>query len=141
LPNSKLLLLVEDEPLIMLLIQEMLEESGYLVLVATHGQAAMDILDGRIGELAGLITDVRLGPGADGWAIARRARELDPDFPVVYATGDSAADWPAQGVPGSIVIQKPYASNQILCAIASLVREGSRQAAALSETIIRWDRG
>ena len=70
-----------------------------------------------------LITDIRMGEGPDGWEIARRARELNPRLPVIYMSGDSAADWSAQGVPGSIMLQKPFASAQIVTAVASLINQ------------------
>jgi hypothetical protein len=53
--------------------------------------------------------------------VSRHARELKPDFPVIYVTGDSAADWPVNGVPNSILLQKPYAAAQILTAISSVL--------------------
>ena len=81
----------------------------------------MDVLDKRIDELSGLVTDIRLPGGSDGWEIARRAREMKADLPVVYVTGDSAADWPVKGVPNSVMIQKPYAGAQLLTAISTLI--------------------
>ena len=69
------------------------------------------------------IIDIKLPGGPDGWEIARRARELRADLPVVYTTADSAADWPAKGVPNSVVVQKPYAGAQLLTAISTLMTE------------------
>lgn len=114
-------LLVEDEPLILLVAQDALEAGGYTVLPAQLASEALDILGKRAAELSGLVTDVRLPDGPDGWEIGRRAREVRPDLPVVYTTGDSAADWSAQGVPKSVVVQKPYAGAQLLTALSSLV--------------------
>jgi hypothetical protein len=37
-----------------------------------------------------MITNISLGVGADGWDVARRARELTPELPVVYMSGASA---------------------------------------------------
>ena len=77
--------------------------------------------DSRIADFSGLVTDIRLPGGPDGWEIARRARELRSDLPIVYTTADSAADWPARGVPNSVVVQKPYAGAQLLTAISTLM--------------------
>ncbi|MCL6729797.1 hypothetical protein [Sphingomonas hankyongi] len=84
-------------------------------------QRRVNILDSRGAELSGLVTDVRLPGGTDGWEIARHARKLRTDLPVVYTTGDSAIDWPVQGVPHSVVVQKPYAGAQLLTAISTLM--------------------
>ena len=43
------------------------------------------------------------------------------DLPVVYTTGDSAAQWAAKGVPDSLVVQKPYAVAQLLTAVSTLM--------------------
>jgi CheY-like chemotaxis protein len=116
-----LLLVVEDEPLVLLVAQDALEAGGYTVLPVQVASEALGLLDSRIAELAGLVTDVRLPGGRDGWEIARHARELRADLPVVYTTGDSAADWAAKGVPNSLVVQKPYAGAQLLTAISTLM--------------------
>lgn len=114
-------LLVEDEPLVLLVAQDALEAGGYTVLPVQLATEALHVLDSRIAELSGLVTDIRLPGGADGWEIARHARELKPDLPVVYTTADSAPDWPAKGVPNSVVVQKPYAGAQLLTAISTLM--------------------
>jgi CheY-like chemotaxis protein len=116
-----IVLLVEDEPLVLLVAQDALEAGGYAVLPVQHASEALQALDTRIAELSGLVTDIRLPGGSDGWDIARHARELKPDLPIVYTTADSAADWPAKGVPNSVVVQKPYAGAQLLTAISTLM--------------------
>jgi len=116
-----LVLLVEDEPLVLLVAQDALEAGGYPVLPTQLGSEAMAVLETRFGELSGLVTDIRLPGGLDGWEVARRARELKADLPIVYTTADSAADWPANGVPNSVVVQKPYAGAQLLTAISTLM--------------------
>jgi CheY-like chemotaxis protein len=116
-----IVLLVEDEPLVLLVAQDALEAGGYTVLPVQLASEALKVLDTRIAELSGVVTDIRLPGGSDGWAIARHARELKPDLPVVYTTSDGAADWPARGVPNSVVVQKPYAGAQLLTALSTLV--------------------
>lgn len=119
--SEPLVLLVEDEPLVLLVAQDALMAGGYAVLALTGGAEAILALDDNKGEVAGLVTDIRLGAGPNGWDVARHARELHADLPIVYTTGDSAADWPVQGVPNSAVVQKPYAAAQLLTAISTLM--------------------
>ena len=119
--SEPIVLLVEDEPLVLLVAQDALEAGGYTVLPVQIASEALHALDTRIAELSGLVTDIRLPGSSDGWDIARHARELKPDLPVVYTTADSAADWPAKGVPNSVVVQKPYAGAQLLTAISTLM--------------------
>src|SRR3954452_6897413 len=115
------ILLVEDEPLVLLVAQDALEAGGYTALPVQLSSEALNVLESRIGELSGLVTDIRLPGGTDGWEIARRARELRAGLPVVYTTSDSATDWPFKGVPNSVVVQKPYAGAQLLTAISTLM--------------------
>ena len=60
---------------------------------------------------------------SDGWKIACEARELFPEIVVVYASGDSASDWSAMGVPDSIMLQKPFAEAQLITAVSTLLNE------------------
>lgn len=114
------LLLVEDEALLLLSMSEVLADGGFALLEATSGHAAIEHLDGG-GEIHGLVTDIRAGAGPNGWDIARHARKLFPTIAVVYVTGDSFAEWSAEGVPDSVILQKPFADAQLVTAISTLL--------------------
>jgi DNA-binding NtrC family response regulator len=43
-----------------------------------------------------LLTDINLLGRFNGWDVARAAREVDPNFPVVYMTGAAADEWAIQ---------------------------------------------
>jgi len=116
-----IVLLVEDEPLVLLVAQDALEAGGYTVVPSQSASEALNVLDTRVAELSALVTDIRLPGGLDGWEIARHAREIRSDLPVVYTTSDSATDWPAKGLPNSVVVQKPYAPAQLLTAVSTLI--------------------
>lgn len=109
------------------MVEEVLEEAGFAVLATSDGEEALSVLNAEHKELAGLISDIRLGSGPNGWEVARHARELRPDLPVVYMTADSGGDWPINGVPKSVLIQKPFVSAQIVTAIANLINEAGSQ--------------
>ena len=119
--DGPVVLLVEDQAVELMVAQEALEAGGYSVLIAQDGADATTILDAQAANLAGLITDIQLGDDPDGWEIARHARKLRPDLPIVYMTGDSAADWSVHGVPSSVVVQKPYAPAQLITAVSTLM--------------------
>lgn len=118
--NPPLLLLVEDEPLIRTMLAEALEDGGYALAEAENGEKAIAELNSTKG-FVGLITDIRLGPGLSGWEVARKARQGAPGIAVVYVTGDSAGDWVAEGVPNSVLLQKPFAGAQVTTAISNLL--------------------
>lgn len=113
------LLVVEDEPLVREVLDEMLRDAGFSVHIAEEGTEAIRLVDALGCELDGVVTDVRLGAGPDGWAVARHAREQRSDMPIVYVTGDSAHEWQAQGVADSKLVQKPFVAAQIFKAVAA----------------------
>ena len=114
------ILVVEDEPLVRLIIVEALEAGGYSILEAAEGHAALAEIE-QVGELRGLVTDIRMGATPSGWEVAQQAREKFPALAVVYVTGDSITEWPAKGVPQSAVLQKPFASAELVAALANLL--------------------
>lgn len=118
---NPLLLLVEDEAIIAVALEAQLVEARFDVLIASSGDKAIAELEaGEPGRFAGVLTDIRL-PAVDGWTVAKRARELVPAMPRIYMSGDSAADWSAYGVPGSVMLAKPFAAAQLITAIATLL--------------------
>ena len=119
--DVRLLLLVEDEPLIAMTMQDILESEGFRVVVATDGQAASQTLEDRLHELSALITDIRIGAGPDGWSIARKARDIRPDLPVLDVTGHGATDWDKHGVPGSALLEKPFAPRRVLAEVKGML--------------------
>lgn len=124
---AALLLYVEDEVLIQETLIVALTEAGYEVLAVTTGAEGIEVLRGRSGELRGLITDVNLGVGPDGWDVARQARELISGFPVVYVSAASQQEWTSKGVPDSVIISKPFAPVQVVVAISGLLNKAGQE--------------
>lgn len=120
-----LLLLVDDEPLIALQLEDALSEAGFTCILARDGTAAFKEVEADMARFSGVITDVHLGPGPDGWQVAHRARELVPEIPIIYMTGAGSGEWSANGVPNSILVQKPFVPAQIITAITGLLNKSS----------------
>jgi len=118
---ATLLLIVEDEESVRSLLEDALRESGFELELAKSGGAALAVLESRKDSLRGLVTDINLGPGPDGWEVARRGRELIPDLPVVYMSGASGHEWSSKGVPHSTLVAKPFAPAQVITAISALM--------------------
>lgn len=115
------ILLIEDEAVTRIDIAFSLEEAGFEVIEAPDGAKALELFDLESERISSVITDIRLGHGANGWDVARHCRQMNPTLPVVYMSGDSAGDWAAQGVPGSVMIVKPFAMAQIVTAVSTLL--------------------
>jgi DNA-binding response OmpR family regulator len=115
------LFLVEDDALIRDLLETSLTEAGFEVVEVSCGTKALAHFDADAARFRAVITDIRLGVGPDGWAVARRARELVPTMPVVYMSGDSSPEWSSKGVPNSLMVAKPFAPAQIITAVSTLL--------------------
>ena len=83
------------------------------------------MLKGGLIKYRALVTDINLVGRMDGWEVAKRAREIDPEFPVVYMTGASADQWGSHGVPNSILLTKPFAPAQLVTAVSQLLNTGT----------------
>ena len=105
-------LLVEDEFLISMMMAEALTDHGFDVRVAATARDALVHL--TCGEPCDvLLTDLNLGPGLDGSGLAKLARELRPELPVVYVSGSVRRIEELQPVPGAAFIPKPYVPEQV----------------------------
>lgn len=89
--DRPVLLLVEDDALVLIAAEDALEGGGYAVTAATDGRQALAALEVPSPGFAGVVTDIHLGSGPDGWEVARRARELQADMPIVYVTAEARA--------------------------------------------------
>ena len=119
--SATLLLLVEDDEIVRTTLEDALREGGFELEIADSGREALAILESRKDTLRGLITDINLGGGPDGWEVARRGRELIPSLPVVYMSGAAGHEWPSRGVPHSTLVAKPFAPAQLITAISTML--------------------
>jgi CheY-like chemotaxis protein len=115
------ILVVEDDPLIQVLVEEQLTDGGFELAIATSGEEAVTLLKGGNTKYRALVTDINLHGKMDGWEVGKQAREIDPAFPVIYMTGAAADQWASHGVPNSILLTKPFAPAQLVAAISQLL--------------------
>jgi DNA-binding response OmpR family regulator len=119
------ILIIEDDEAIQSLVEDALIEGGFEPAIAPSGEEAVTLLKGRTANYRALVTDITLRGRIDGWEVARQAREIDPQFPVVYMSGASAEDWASRGVPNSIMLSKPFSPAQLVTAVSNLLNTGT----------------
>jgi CheY-like chemotaxis protein len=113
-------LFVEDEFLISEFVAQALSEQGFSVrAVSTAAEALLAL---RSDPVDILFTDINLAGGMDGAALARRAREMQPRLPVVYASARPNMLDPADRVPGSSFVPKPYEPTAVGRLLAAAVK-------------------
>jgi CheY-like chemotaxis protein len=80
-------------------IEDALTEGGFEPAIAASGEEAVTLLNGgaviknSAARYRALVTDINLKGKLDGWRVAKKAREIDPAFPIVYVTVAAADDW------------------------------------------------
>lgn len=121
--EKSLVLVVEDDPIILMEVEDTLNDAGFEVVTAHHVPSAIKALQARLTDIRAVVTDIRLGAGADGWDLGRKVREASPAMPVIYMSGDSAPQWTARGVPNSLMLSKPFAPAQLVTGLATLLNQ------------------
>ncbi len=118
--SSYRLLLVEDDPEILNLLRDMLRLKGHRVVAVGDGEKALDIIASSDFDL--VLTDLGM-PVISGWEIAKRAKEKNPNLPVVMITGWGAqyedAELASRGV--DLILAKPLSWDKLLSSIEKLL--------------------
>jgi DNA-binding response OmpR family regulator len=116
-----LILVIEDEYALQGVVEDALNEGGFEADILSSGEEALTLFKGRIKEYRALVTDVNLKGHLSGWEVARQIREINPACPIIYMTGAAAGRWASQGVPNSILLEKPFAPAQLVTALSNLL--------------------
>ena len=97
--GKRKILIVDDEPRILLLLQSLLKANGYDVETARDGDAAIEVV--RKGGVDITVTDLRMTP-MDGMTLFRELKAISPSMPVIlltaYASVETAIDAMKSGI-------------------------------------------
>jgi CheY-like chemotaxis protein len=119
-------LLVEDEVLIAEIIGEALAESGHVVhAVASAQEAIAHLSNGARVDL--LFTDINLPGELDGIGLAAQARAVNPQLPVLFASGRWWRLEELQKLPNAATLRKPYSPARACEAVELLLAEQSAE--------------
>jgi CheY-like chemotaxis protein len=125
-PPPATVLLVEPDVLVRFAIADYLRECGYKVLEAMSGDEVRVVLQsGR--RIDVVFTEVQLGGGMDGFALAQWVRDHYPDIDVVLTSGVAKAAEKAGDLCDEGPLEKPYHPQEVVRRINRL-RERRRTA-------------
>jgi len=118
--GSETVLLVEDEDMVRKLASELLVESGYTVLEANGGEAAIDLGNKHKERIDLLITDVVM-PKLSGKEVAEQLQAIHPETRVLFMSGYTDEAIVHHGIvdSGIAFIQKPFSER----ALAQKIRD------------------
>ena len=104
-------LVVDDEPMILLNASELIAGLGLQAVTARNGREALERIHENADRFALVIMD-QIMPGVDGRTTARLIHQLDPDLPIILSSGFSLETSElGEGVAG--FLPKPYSLSQL----------------------------
>ena len=116
--DNDVVLIVDDVPDNLSVLHDALDESGYTVLVATHGEAALQRAAQALPDL--VLLDAMM-PGMDGFEVARRlkASPRTAHIPIIFMTGLTETEYlvAALEAGGVDYVTKPIKPKEVLARI------------------------
>ncbi|MEL7190287.1 MAG: ATP-binding protein [Pseudomonadota bacterium] len=84
--DGETILVAEDEEFLLEQLSEVLRELNYKVIETASGQEALELLEqGTVPDL--ILTDIVMPSGIGGFELARCARVILPEVPIIYMSG------------------------------------------------------
>jgi CheY-like chemotaxis protein len=111
------ILLVDDEPVVLSLVGEMLERLGYRVVPAQSPSEALALAESEP-DLDLLVTDVAM-PELSGPELARQLIELRPGLRVAFMSADPTVPGvePDDLLAGAPFLRKPFTLDELAAAV------------------------
>jgi DNA-binding NarL/FixJ family response regulator len=127
LTEPKQLLLVDDDPNLILLVKDYLEFRGYAVITADNGVKALEILQETVPDM--IICDVMM-PEMDGYAFVQHIRE-DTKLswiPVLFLSAKGQSQDKVKGLKtgADVYMVKPFEPEELVAQVESSLRQASR---------------
>ena len=124
------IVVAEDQPEVLALIERVLSRAGYAVTGAANGQAALELFNDPANLPDLLVTDYDM-PGLRGDILATTLRTRYPELSLVLMSGFTSEGWPVELVSSAntSVVEKPFSTHDLLHAV-QLARHGVPSTAA-----------
>jgi signal transduction histidine kinase len=119
-PRLLQVLVVDDDPLVLSSTAALIEDLGHLVIEASSGAEALDLI--RSGAEIDLVISDYAMPGLTGGRLAEKITRLRPGLPVIMASGFT--DAPPHASLAFASLSKPYRQQELAELIARLPRRG-----------------
>jgi CheY-like chemotaxis protein len=120
--SRPVVLVVEDEPLLRMLVVELVEEAGFTAIEARDADEAVVLLESRT-DITLLFTDINMPGSMDGLKLAHAVRNRWPPIKILVVSGQQrlqSSDLPSN----SCFVEKPYQASALVEELRSLVGSG-----------------
>ena len=139
-PVIRKILVVDDDPVMREMVEEMLSSHGHPVVVAESAKQALELADAEA-ELGCVVTDLQM-PGMDGLELLGALRERHPATPVVMMTSFGSVETAVEAMRlgAHDFVTKPFQAERLLLTLEralenrALVEENRRLRAAAERT-------
>jgi DNA-binding NtrC family response regulator len=123
----KKILIIDDEPHILLMLKKMLERIGYEIDLAANGNEGLELFKRNPSSL--VITDIIM-PEKEGLETIREMKRVSPDLKIIAMSGGgkvSADNYLeiAKIFGASKVIEKPFTQQEMVSAVRELMGDNS----------------
>jgi CheY-like chemotaxis protein len=120
--GTETVVVAEDDDMVRALVRVTLEASGYEVLEASSGEAALRVCEEHPGTVDVLVTDMVM-PGMGGRALADRLQAARPGLRVLYVSGYAESEVIDHGEPAAetAFVQKPFTPEELALQVRSLI--------------------
>ena len=110
------ILIVDDEPRILLLMKSLLKANGFEVETAKDGPAALELVKG--GEIQIVVTDLRMTP-MDGMTLFKEIKAYNPSIPVILLTAYASVETAIEAMKSGIFdyLTKPFKVDEMLACL------------------------
>ncbi|MGB5633204.1 MAG: response regulator transcription factor [Waterburya sp.] len=129
--DNKKLLLIDDDPNLILLVKDYLEFRGYNVDTAENGREALEVLDDLVPDM--IICDVMM-PEMDGYALVKHIREEPTTnrIPVLFLSAKGQSQDRVKGLNegADVYMSKPFEPEELVAQVESSLKQ-----------IKRWEQG
>jgi diguanylate cyclase (GGDEF)-like protein/PAS domain S-box-containing protein len=139
------LLIVDDEPLMLSSLAELLRLRGYQVSTVSTGREAIDLVTANKGYDL-MLLDLNM-PDMHGFGVAEHAERFAPGMAVVVVSGDTTADAAIGAMRKGVhdFIRKPYEPEELLRTVADVLEKSKRDQARRENSELvdkseRWHR-
>jgi two-component system, OmpR family, alkaline phosphatase synthesis response regulator PhoP len=133
-PSKKTILVVDDEPHIVLGLRDALEFEGFRVITAGKGKEAIALARTECPDA--IILDLML-PDLNGYAVCDELRRINALVPIVMLTARSQETDKIRGLDAGAddYVTKPFGVNELIARMRAIFRRAARRATNVSETL------
>jgi len=134
-PKSSSILIVDDDPNVLEVLQARLQASGFHVFKADNGPASLEILKKQDIDL--LISDMKM-PGMSGMDVLNKARGMKPGLPIIFLTAFGSIPDAVNAVKAGAndYLAKPFDGRELVVKLQNVLQKQPQAAKSQNDALL-----